>query len=162
MVALKSLFLTGLYALAVKAANVSVAVGASDGSVGLSPFGSWFEVGAPGEFPGGARFLLSNANEGVITWVFTSKSSLFFRQSNGIFTKPLSLQPRRASIAQERSIPNPDRLFSGLRSSSGAISALMEACIVLVSTAVPRARLMPSTLLQRATTDLCASSSGLV
>ncbi|KAF8312133.1 acid protease [Clavulina sp. PMI_390] len=76
-----------LWAIQAHAANVSVAVGASDSTIGLSPYGSWFEVGAPGEFSGGARFLLSNANLGVITYVFSTPSTTFefwgYQRSDG-------------------------------------------------------------------------------
>ncbi|KAF8310515.1 acid protease [Clavulina sp. PMI_390] len=68
-------------------AAVSVSVPASDASIGLSPFGSWAEVSAPGAVSGGARFLLSNADEGVITYVFSTPSTSFefwgYQRSDG-------------------------------------------------------------------------------
>lgn len=43
MVSSKSIIALALGTLAARAANVSVAVGATDPTVGLSPFGAWFE-----------------------------------------------------------------------------------------------------------------------
>lgn len=67
-------FSLSLAATLANAANVSVPIGASDPNIGYSPFGAWGLIDAPGSFPGGANFLLSDANEGVVTYVFSSQS----------------------------------------------------------------------------------------
>lgn len=43
MIGVKLFLIAALGALGSKAANVSVAIGGADPTIGLSPFGSWFE-----------------------------------------------------------------------------------------------------------------------
>ncbi|KZW03614.1 acid protease [Exidia glandulosa HHB12029] len=67
---------------------MDIGVGSSDAAVSYQPSDGWAGIGAPGAFGGGdAQFLLSNADQGVVTFTFPAASSSFefwgYKRSDG-------------------------------------------------------------------------------